>query len=155
MYVDYYSSPIGLIKICANINYLLSCTFVDKKDQKVKRNLVILDTINQLDEYFNGIRYTFDLPLKLEGTYFQIKVWEELQKIEYGKTCTYKEIAQKINHPKAYRAVGNANNKNKFVIIIPCHRVIGTNHQLVGYAFGIDKKEMLLNHEKSVLQLNR
>lgn len=155
MYVGYYSSPIGLIKVCANINYLLSCTFVDEKDEKVKRNLVILDTINQLDEYFNGIRYTFDLPLKLEGTYFQIKVWEELQKIEYGKTCTYKEIAQKINHPKAYRAVGNANNKNRFAIIIPCHRVIGTNHQLVGYASGIHRKEMLLNHEKSVLQLNR
>ena len=150
MYVGYYSSPIGLIKVCANINYLLSCTFVDEKDEKVKRNLVILDTINQLDEYFNGIRYTFDLPLKLEGTYFQIKVWEELQKIEYGKTCTYKEIAQKINHPKAYRAVGNANNKNRFAIIIP-----GTNHQLVGYASGIHRKEMLLNHEKSVLQLNR
>ena len=155
MYVGYYSSPIGLIKVCANINYLLSCTFVDEKDEKVKRNLVILDTINQLDEYFNGIRDTFDLPLKLEGTYFQIKVWEELQKIEYGKTCTYKEIAQKINHPKAYRAVGNANNKNRFAIIIPCHRVIGTNHQLVGYASGIHRKEMLLNHEKSVLQLNR
>ena len=103
----------------------------------------------QLDEYFQGKRTTFSLPFKLTGTLFQLAVWKELQNIPYGKTTSYKEIAQKINKPKAYRAVGMANNKNPLPIIIPCHRVIGSNGKLIGYAGGLKLKNYLLELEKS------
>ena len=92
-------------------------------------------------EYFMGKRLAFDLPLKLKGTSFQLKVWNALLQIPYGQTCTYKDIAQKVDHPKAVRAVGMANNKNKLMILIPCHRVIGSNNKMVGYAGGIFKKQ--------------
>jgi len=103
----------------------------------------------QLDEYFQGKRTTFSLPFKLIGTPFQLAVWKELQNIPYGQTTSYKEIAQKINKPKAYRAVGMANNKNPLPIIIPCHRVIGSNGKLIGYAGGLNLKNYLLELEKS------
>ena len=103
----------------------------------------------QLDEYFQGKRTTFSLPFKLTGTPFQLAVWKELQNIPYGKTTSYKEIAQKINKPKAYRAVGMSNNKNPLPIIIPCHRVIGSNGKLIGYAGGLKLKNYLLELEKS------
>lgn len=103
----------------------------------------------QLDEYFQGKRTVFSLPFKLTGTPFQLAVWKELQNIPYGKTISYKEIAQKINKPKAYRAVGMANNKNPLPIIIPCHRVIGSNRKLIGYAGGLKLKNYLLELEKS------
>ena len=103
----------------------------------------------QLDEYFLGKRTTFSLPFKLTGTPFQLAVWKELQNIPYGQTTSYKEIAQKINKPKAYRAVGMANNKNPLPIIIPCHRVIGSNGKLIGYAGGLKLKNYLLELEKS------
>ena len=99
-----------------------------------------------------GKRLSFELPLKLDGTPFQLKVWNALLQIPYGQTCTYKDIAQKVDHPKAVRAVGMANNKNKLMILIPCHRVIGSNNKMVGYAGGIFKKQVLLDHEKSVLE---
>ena len=103
----------------------------------------------QLDEYFQGKRTTFSLPFKLTGTPFQLAVWKELQNIPYGQTTSYKEIAQKINKPKACRAVGMANNKNPLPIIIPCHRVIGSNGKLIGYAGGLNLKNYLLELEKS------
>lgn len=103
----------------------------------------------QLDEYFQGKRTVFSLPFKLTGTPFQLAVWKELQNIPYGKTTSYKEIAQKINKPKACRAVGMANNKNPLPIIIPCHRVIGSNGKLIGYAGGLKLKNYLLELEKS------
>lgn len=103
----------------------------------------------QLDEYFQGKRTVFSLPFKLTGTPFQLAVWKELQNIPYGQTTSYKEIAQKINKPKAYRAVGMANNKNPLPIIIPCHRVIGSNGKLTGYAGGLNFKNYLLQLEKS------
>ncbi len=104
-------------------------------------------TEKQLNEYFNGTRKKFDIPLKPEGTEFQREVWNELCKIPYGKTASYKEIAEIIGKPKAARAVGGANNRNPIMIIIPCHRVVGSNGSLTGYAFGTDIKEKLLNIE--------
>lgn len=102
----------------------------------------------QLHEYFSGERREFDIPIVfLGGTPFQRKVWEELQKIPYGEVRSYKEIAQAIGMPKAVRAVGGANNQNPIPIIVPCHRVIGSNGALVGYSGGLDKKEFLLKHE--------
>ena len=109
----------------------------------------------QLDEYFSGMRQSFDLPYKLEGTPFQLSVWQELAKIPYGTTATYKEIAQRINHPKAYRAVGMANNKNPLCLIIPCHRIIGSDGSLTGYAGGLELKKFLLSLENQNLNSRR
>lgn len=101
-----------------------------------------------MDEYFSGKRKKFDVSIVLEGTEFRKKVWKELMNIPYGETCSYKDIAIKIGNPKACRAVGGANNKNKIPIIIPCHRVIGTGGKLVGYAGGLHIKELLLENER-------
>ena len=98
--------------------------------------------------YFSKKRKSFDIPIKLEGTEFQKRVWDALIQIPYGKTCTYKDIAEKIGNPKACRAVGGANNKNPIMIIVPCHRVIGKNGDLVGYAGGIEVKQKLLDLEQ-------
>lgn len=104
--------------------------------------------IKELDEYFSGKRKYFDLPLNYEGTIFQKKVWEKLKNIAYGETKTYKDIALEIGKPKSYRAVGLANNKNPLPIFLPCHRVIGSNGKLVGYAGGLELKKKLLKLEK-------
>lgn len=109
---------------------------------------LINKTFEQLDEYFNKRRKHFDIPIKLQGTEFQLKVWNELKKIPYGKTKTYKEIATNINNYKASRAVGNANNKNKLLILIPCHRVVGSNANLAGFVLGLETKNKLLQLEK-------
>jgi len=101
----------------------------------------------QLVEYFGGSRKTFDLPLSLHGTPFQLDDWAALLTIPYGETRSYKQIAEQIGRPKAYRAVGMANNRNPISIIIPCHRVIGHDGSLVGYGSGLDHKEYLLQHE--------
>ena len=113
-----------------------------------KETELIKNAKKQLDEYFAGKRKNFDIPIELNGTDFQIKVWKELLKIPYGETCTYLDIAKRVGNPNASRAVGMANNKNKIMIIVPCHRVIGSNKKLVGYAGGLDIKEKLLKLEK-------
>ncbi|MCD7781047.1 MAG: methylated-DNA--[protein]-cysteine S-methyltransferase, partial [Candidatus Gastranaerophilales bacterium] len=114
-----------------------------------QKNSVIEETVKQLDEYFNLKRKVFELPLKLTGTDFQKKIWNSLIKIPYGETISYKEIAKSAGNIKASRAAGNACNKNPIVIIIPCHRIIGTNKKLTGFAGGLDKKEFLLKLEKT------
>lgn len=113
-----------------------------------KRTAFLAETERQLSEYFSGKRREFDLPLAPEGTPFQLAVWQALQTIPYGHTCSYGEIAEKIGNPKAARAVGMANNKNPISIIVPCHRVIGANGALTGYGGGIDIKKFLLEIEK-------
>ena len=144
-----YNSIIGDIFISADENFLLSVQFVNHNFIENKENKIIRQTIKQLDEYFRGKRKKFELPLNPKGTEFQKKVWLQLMKIPYGKTATYKDIATLIGDSNASRAVGNANNKNPIAIIIPCHRVIGSNNKLTGYAGGLDKKEKLLNLEKN------
>ncbi len=104
----------------------------------------------EIIEYLNGERISFDFPYELEGTDFQKKVWKELARIPYGETRTYKEIASAIGNKNASRAVGMANNKNPIMIVVPCHRVIGGNGKLVGYAGGIDMKKDLLDLEQRV-----
>ena len=111
---------------------------------------VIKEAFRQLSEYFSGKRKTFNLPLLLKGTDFQKQVWQALLKIPFGVTRSYKQIAEAIGNPKAVRAVGMANNKNPLLIVVPCHRVIGANGKLVGYAVGLDKKEYLLRLEGSL-----
>lgn len=109
---------------------------------------LIDESISQLDEYFSGKRKTFDLKIEVKGTDFQKRVWDALQKIPYGETRTYQEIAEEVGSPKGQRAVGGANNKNPIMIIIPCHRVIGKNGKLVGFAGGLDVKKSLLELEQ-------
>jgi methylated-DNA-[protein]-cysteine S-methyltransferase len=109
---------------------------------------LIKKAASQLGEYFNGKRKTFELPLALHGTEFQNKIWKALQKIRYGETCSYGGLAAKTGNPKASRAVGMANNRNPIPIIIPCHRVIGKDGSLTGYAGGLELKRKLLDLEK-------
>lgn len=147
MYYGYYKSPIGCIKIEAEDNYITALDFVvDIGEENTSE--IIERCKSQLEEYFIGKRKKIELEIKyLTGTEFQVKVWETLRNIPYGETVSYKWIAEKIGNPKAVRAVGGANNRNPIAIIVPCHRVIGANGKLVGYAGGIDKKEYLLKIE--------
>lgn len=146
--VSYYDSPLGLIEIQSKEGSIIGLTFHKEKRYQEKIEDVLIEAKKQLGEYFSGKRKTFDLPLKTTGTKFQTKVWKELINIPYGQTLAYKEIAVAIGNENASRAVGNANNKNKIGIIIPCHRVIGSNRKLVGYEGGLWRKKWLLEHEK-------
>ena len=142
-----YDTPVGKLYIEAEEDFLTKLSFFELSGKRLETP-VIKETYRQLTEYFEGNRKTFDIPLKLEGTDFQKSVWHALMKIPYGKTVSYLEIAETIGNPKASRAVGMANNKNKIPIIIPCHRVIGTNGSLTGYAGGLEIKKKLLELEK-------
>lgn len=116
-----------------------------------QKNLIIEQAIRELEEYFDGTRREFQVPVHLYGTDFQKNVWNALMKIPYGKVCTYKDIAKAVGNEKACRAVGMANHRNPVMIVVPCHRVIGSDGKLTGYAGGIDIKEYLLELEKRVL----
>lgn len=144
----YYNSPIGTIEISGTEEGVLSILFVEKTEETGYVSEAVQDCLEQLDEYFTGSRKDFDVKFILEGTDFQKKVWKALTSIPYGKTAAYKDIAEAVGSPKAVRAVGSTNSKNPISIIVPCHRVIGANGTLTGYAGGLWRKEWLLNHEK-------
>lgn len=145
----YFTSKLGDLTLVSDGENLLEIDFGKSKlDGNLKKDKVIEKTIDELEEYFKGKRREFSIPLKLEGTEFQKSVWTELLNIPYGETRTYGEIAKSIGNEKGSRAVGNANNKNPIPIIVPCHRVIGSNNKLVGYGGGLDIKEKLLNLER-------
>lgn len=150
--VFYYQSKLGRIGI-AEAGGRITHLFFDgekfpEKDHIVNETPVLAEAGRQLGEYFAGNRRDFDLPLALAGSAFMLKVWKALQEIPYGETRSYKEIAAAVGNVKACRAVGMANNRNPIAIIIPCHRVIGANGDLVGYGGGLDKKIFLLELEK-------
>jgi len=148
----YYSSPIGTIEITGNEEGINTLYFIDaKKTTSTKTHPFLKDCIQQLDEYFNSTRKEFNLKLNPEGTEFRKRVWDKLVKIPYGKTKSYLDIAKQMGDANANRAVGNANAKNPISIIVPCHRVIGNDGDLVGYGGGLWRKEWLLNHENSVV----
>ncbi|HPP31872.1 MAG TPA: methylated-DNA--[protein]-cysteine S-methyltransferase [Soehngenia sp.] len=119
------------------------------KNYKYEMTPTIKNAIREIEEYLDGDRKIFTVPIELYGTEFQVKVWNELLKIPYGETKTYKEIAKSIGNEKACRAVGGANNKNPIPIIVPCHRVIGSNSSLVGYKGGLQIKKALLEVEST------
>lgn len=150
-------SPIGPITITATDSYLTSLMWgatVKKSLTSVelkKSNAIITKTERQLKEYFSNNRKTFDIPLSTTGTDFQKQVWEELTKIPYGETISYGEQARRMSKPNATRAVGAANGKNPIGIIIPCHRVIGSNGTLTGFAGGIEVKRRLLAIEGIII----
>lgn len=150
LHYGYLETQIGLVEVCALEEGLISVSFVNARSQQTSSLPLIQQAIEQLQEYFEGRRTIFQLKLHLEGTNFQKAVWRELAKIPYGTTQNYGEIAHRIGNPKASRAVGGANNKNKCAIIIPCHRVIGKKGAMVGYAGEIWRKESLLKLEGSI-----
>lgn len=151
--IFYYNTKIGRIGIEENGMAITRLDFIDKDMQEeiTEKNETALlkEAIKELNEYLDGKRSSFDLPLEPQGTEFQKKVWNVLKEIPFGETRNYGEIAKIIGNEKASRAVGMANNKNPIAIIVPCHRVIGANGKLVGYAGGLDLKEKLLNLEKN------
>lgn len=148
-----YQTPVGRLYISENDGKICRVSYSDDVLAEVCKTDLIEETNRQLSQYFLGERRYFDIPLLLEGTEFQKKVWKALSTIGFGQTVSYKDVAQMINCPKAYRAVGNANNKNNIMIIIPCHRVVGNNGRLIGYAGGLNIKKYLLDFEQK--QLNK
>ena len=153
-YTTYYHSPVGVLKISGTDDYISEVAFHDKtqKPEGKKKHLppLLIQCVEQLIQYFNGQRRQFDLPLNQPGTSFQKGVWNELASIPFGKTISYMELARRTGDTKATRAVANANGKNNIAIIVPCHRVIGSNKELVGYGGGLWRKKWLLNLEAKV-----
>ena len=150
----YYHSPVGLIRISGTDSYISEVHFHDTTDKPAakKKNLspMLINCVEQLIQYFQGALRQFDIPLNQPGTPFQQEVWSELMRIPFGKTISYLELARRTGDTKATRAVANANGKNNIAIIIPCHRVIGSNRELTGYAGGLWRKQWLLEHEAKI-----
>jgi len=165
IHIQYHTSIIGELMLGSYDNKLCLLDFKHRKtratiDKRLRKGLnaefteqndaILVQTNQQLDEYLNGDRQAFDIPLRMVGTDFQKSVWHELLKVPYGKTSTYLQLAKDIQHKKAVRAVANANGANAMSVIIPCHRIIGSNGQLGGYAGGLAAKKELLNLECTI-----
>ncbi len=148
-------SPVGVLKLVATDTALVAVLWENEDPKRVRlaelientQHPILLETQKQLNEYFAGQRQKFDVPLDFEGTEFQQKVWQALLTIPFGETRSYKDIAEQIGNVKAVRAVGAANGKNPISIIAPCHRVVGANGKLVGFAGGLENKDVLLKLE--------
>ena len=144
----YYNSPIGMLCIVANEKGITKVQFAFDVKERLNvvdaKNPLLKEAVRQLIEYFSGVRKAFSLPLNPQGTDFQLRTWNALLRIPYGETRSYKQIAETIDCPKGCRAVGLANNRNPIPIIIPCHRVIGADGNLTGYAGGLEVKKQLL-----------
>jgi len=148
MAIAFISTPLGSAKLEGDENGLCSVTVLEQDEPESKIiPEVLVDAVYQLNEYFEGKRQNFDLLLNPEGTEFQKKVWSLLSEIPYGITISYLELSRRFGDQKAIRAVAAANGKNPLWIIIPCHRVIGSDGSLTGYAGGLHRKKWLLNHE--------
>ena len=156
LYFKEIDSPVGLLKLVAHDQALVAVLWENESPNRVRvatliedqNHPVLLNTQQQLTEYFNQTRTIFDLALDFQGTDFQKKVWQALLTIPFGETRSYKQIAEQIGNVKAVRAVGAANGKNPISIIAPCHRVVGEKGKLVGFAGGLENKEILLKIEK-------
>jgi len=149
LYYYSYQTQIGEIWIGEENGFIVMLKFkTDANGMEKKETPLIKETFNQLTEYFDGKRKTFDIPIKLIGTEFQQQVWAALKTIPYGEVWSYKRLAETVGCSKGYRAVGMANNRNPISIIVPCHRVVGINGDLVGYASGVEKKKWLLDRER-------
>ena len=147
------NSPLGFTKITGDDDGIVSVTVLNSEEKITDIiPLELEDCVFQLQEYFDGKRKAFDIKLNPEGTDFQKKVWNELLEIPFGKTIAYLELSKKLGDIKAIRAVANANGKNPIWIIIPCHRVIGSDGSLTGYAGGLSRKQWLLEHESPFKQ---
>lgn len=152
MEVAYLTTPIGYAELKGDENGLASITVFDGEKPNDTIPEVLEDAVYQFQEYFNGKRTSFDIVLNPQGTDFQKRVWNALVKIPYGKTVSYLELSKTLGDVKAIRAVAAANGKNPLWIVVPCHRVIGSNGDLTGYASGLHRKKWLLEHESPVKQ---
>jgi methylated-DNA-[protein]-cysteine S-methyltransferase len=157
----YYQSPLGLLRIGGTDTYISEISFVDNLDGAAPRKSsadlqgpvppLVIQCIEQLIQYFQGQRRVFEFPVHQEGTDFQEKVWTELSAIPFGKTLSYLDMARRLGDTKTIRAAAAANGKNHVAIVVPCHRVIGSKRDLVGYGGGLWRKKWLLDHETKVL----
>jgi methylated-DNA-[protein]-cysteine S-methyltransferase len=151
-----YQSPLGILRISAREQYIQEISYLDPVEENPSEMYhaelppILVQCIEQLIQYFHGQRRVFDLPLNQEGTAFQKKVWNELIGIPYGRTISYLELARRLGDSKVIRAAASANGKNNIAIVVPCHRVIGSNNDLVGYGGGLSRKKWLLGHETKI-----
>jgi len=153
MEIAYIQTPIGTAELKGDENGLAYITVLEDKKPNGSIPDVLKVAATQFQEYFNGDRTVFNLELNPSGTEFQKKVWDALLKIPFGKTISYLELSKQLGDAKAIRAVASANGKNPLWIVVPCHRVIGTNGDLTGYAGGLHRKKWLLEHESPAKQM--
>jgi len=153
-FTTYYQSPVGLLQIEGTDHFISKVHFIDEQENITPATdnnpPMAIQAVEQLIEYFHGQRRFFELPISQEGTPFQQKVWAELMNIPFGKTISYLELSHRLGDPKVIRAAAAANGRNDVAIIVPCHRVIGSNNQLVGYGGGLPRKKWLLQHENKI-----
>jgi methylated-DNA-[protein]-cysteine S-methyltransferase len=152
-YASVIASPVGKITIFADAEFVHAVTFAEKDITGLPENELTIRVANQLKDYFKGELKVFDFPMKQKGTEFQQEVWQNLLAIPFGETTSYAKFS--AHHPLAIRAIASANGKNDIAIVVPCHRVIGSNGKLVGYAGGLWRKQWLLQHEREVLQIGQ
>lgn len=155
-FTTYYQSPVGFLRISGTPDFISEVSFRDKGPEPgeiISGELppMLIQCLEQLIQYFNGQRRIFELPLAQNGTSFQQQTWNLLTAIPFGKTISYLQLAISTGDPKATRAVANANGRNNIAIIVPCHRVIGSNRELTGYAGGLWRKKWLLEHEMKIM----
>ena len=150
IFTKYHTSPVGTLKIQCSDTDIVLVHFVNDIGLENDSHSLLEDCIHQFDEYFTGKRKDFNLPLRQPGSAFQQNVWEHLLKIPFGKTISYLQLAKQIGDVKAIRAIAATNGKNNIAIVVPCHRVIGSDAKLVGYAGGLWRKKWLLEHEAKV-----
>jgi methylated-DNA-[protein]-cysteine S-methyltransferase len=152
-YKSIFSSQLGFIEVCSDDAQTINrIYFTNEPSENFFENDITKNAASQISEYFSGKRYNFDFPTSCEGSDFQKSVWEEVRKIPYGETKTYKQIACAIGDDKAFRAVGNALDANKLLLVVPCHRVIGKSGILSGFSAGAMIKEALIGFEKNILK---
>lgn len=153
-FFTYYKSPLGILKVSATEQYVTEISFVDDEENVEPASKetcnILTECTEQLIEYFNGKRRAFNFPIHQKGTNFQQTVWNELLSINFGKTINYMDLAKRLGNPTSIRAAASTNGKNQVCIVVPCHRVIGTNGSLVGYAGGLWRKRWLLEHENKI-----
>ncbi len=141
------NTPLGIAQITGDANGITQISVIDEGDVSSEKPTGLQNAVTELNDYFQGKRTHFDFKLNPKGTEFQQKVWQALLEIPYGKTCSYMDLSKKLGDVKAIRAVASANGKNPLWIVVPCHRVIGTDSSLTGYAGGLWRKKWLLEHE--------
>ena len=152
----YYKTPIGIARLTEEDGFIISIYMLDEDFEiKPAESQILKEAIKQFDEYFAGERKIFDLPIKQKGSAFQQQVWNQLSKIEYGHTISYLQQSKFMNNPLGIRAIASANGKNNLIIVVPCHRVIGSDGSLTGFGCGIWRKKWLLEHEARVMGIGQ
>ncbi len=153
-FITYYRSPIGNLKISGNEQFISEISFVDNNDQWTPESIVLpaiaIQCTEEMIQYFQGVRRTFDFPVSQQGTSFQQRVWNELMNISFGKRISYLDLARRLGDTNCIRAAASANGRNKLAIVVPCHRVVGSKNDLVGYAGGLWRKKWLLELETKI-----